>query len=168
MRTLSLPAIVCLLILTFVSGACARIDDDRIPPVNVNVVFTTDGMWNTYGVPGALDYRIFIKSSTNPIPPNFPYSVSTYTGFGGILLVGDLFGNPLAYDLSCPYEVKPDIRVAINPDTHDAACPVCGSTYDVFGGQGRPLSGPSAERGYGLTRYRVVDGGVMNYRVIMH
>ena len=147
--------------------ACNRIDDNRIPPMNVNIVFTTDGMWSKYGVSGALDSRRFIKSFSDPVPADFPYTVATYTGFGGVLLVGDLYGNPLAYDLSCPYEAKSDVRVHIDAEHNDAVCDHCGSTYDVFGGGGRPLSGPSAERGYGLTRYRVLEGGALNYRVIV-
>ena len=31
----------------------------------------------------------------------------TYTGFGGILLVTDMSGSPLAYDLACPVECTP-------------------------------------------------------------
>ena len=157
-----LTAVLCACILI----SCSRIDDKRLPPVNVNIVFTTDAMWATYGIGGALDHRRFIKSSTNPVPQNFPYTIATYTGYGGVLLVGDLYGNPLAYDLACPYEAKPDIRIVVDESEHDAACPACGSTYDIFGGNGRPTSGPSAEHGYGLTRYRVLEGGIMNYRVI--
>ena len=146
--------------------SCSRIDDTRVPAVPVNIVFTTVGMWNTYGIGGALESKRFIKSQTAPVPADFPYTVSTYTGFGGVLLVGDIYGNPLAYDLSCPYEAKPDIKIKVDESVHDAACPVCGSTYDIFAGYGRPTSGPSAERGYGLRRYNVVDGDAMSYKVI--
>lgn len=164
----SLLKSLCAILVGVGAFSCSHIDDTRIPPTNVNVVFTTVGMWNTYGVSGALDHRRFIHDTRNPVPPDFPFTGTTYTGYGGILLVGDLYGNPLAYDLACPYEVNPQIRVVVNEDTHDAACPVCGSTYDVFGGDGRPTSGPSAEkgRGYGLRRYKVIDGGAMNYKVI--
>lgn len=160
-----LPAIAVLAVFLAVVS-CNRIDDKRIPGVNVNVVFSTEGMWAKYGVSGAMEWRRFIRSTSNPVPQDFPYTVNSYTGYGGILLVGDYYGNALAYDLSCPFEAKPDIRVNIDPEAHDAVCPVCGSTYDVFGGQGRPTSGPSAERGYGLTRYNVVSGGTLYYRVI--
>ena len=42
-------------------------------------------------------------------------------------------GVPLAYDLSCPYERKPDIRVRMVADgiLPMAVCPECGSKYDV-------------------------------------
>lgn len=147
--------------------SCNRIDDDRIPPVNVNIVFTTDGVWAKYGIAGAKDFRKFIKTSTLKIPADFPYTGSTYTGYGGVLLVGDMFGQPQAYDLSCPVEVKPDIRIEVDMDAANAHCPVCGSTYDIFMGIGHPISGPAADRGYGLTRYRVFSGdGALNYRYI--
>lgn len=148
--------------------SCQRIDDDRLPPVAVNVVFTTPGVWALYGVGGALEWKRFIRTRTLTVPADFPYTAASYTGFGGLLLVGDLYGNPLAYDLACPYEARADVRVEINPEANDARCPVCHSTYDVFGGQGRPTSGPAAQRGYGLTRYRVAEGsGALDYRMII-
>lgn len=148
------------------ASSCKRVDDTRIPSVPVNIVFSSDGMWATYGVGGALQHRNFIRTNNLKEPANFPFTANTYTGYGGVLLVGDTYGNPLAYDLACPYEVKPDIRVVVDDEALDAACPVCGSTYDVFFGEGRATSGPAADRGYGLTRYRVMDGGTLNYRVI--
>ena len=157
---------VAFIALVLCAASCSRIDDKRIPSVNVNIVFSTDGMWSKYGVGGALQWKRFIKTSTQRVPADFPFTVSTYTGYGGVLLVGDLYGNPVAYDLSCPYEVKPDIRIEVDDESHDAYCPVCGSTYDIYGGQGRPTSGPSAERGYGLTRYNVLTGSGLNYRVV--
>lgn len=150
-----------------VLSSCSRIDDDRIPAVPVNIVFTSQGMWETYGVSGAGGHRRFIRTNSLREPANFPYAVSSYTGYGGVLLISDYFGNYLAYDLSCPYEAKPDIRIKVDEDHHDAVCPVCGSTYDIFSAYGHPTSGPAATHGYGLTRYRVsrVDQG-LTYMVI--
>lgn len=145
---------------------CSRIDDDRIPPVNVNIVFTNQGMWERYGIGGALDTRRFVRTSAIHEPSDFPFTASTYTGYGGVLLVGDLYGNPVAYDLSCPYEAKSNVRIAVDTEANNAYCPSCHSVYDIFGGEGRPIAGPAADRGYGLTRYRVLQGGATNYRVI--
>ncbi len=72
----------------------------------------------------------------------------------GVVLVGDFVGDPQAYDLSCPVEVKRDVRISIDPDQAVARCAVCGSTYDVFR-QGAPLSGKAAEKGYAMRKYRV-------------
>lgn len=143
---------------------CQSIDDNRIPAVQVSVVFSTVGEWNTYGVGGALEYRRFIRSEN--IPANFPYTATTYTGFGGILLVGDIYGEPKAYDLSCPVECKKDVRIAVDRDNNIAECPVCHSTYDVFSNDGYPLSGLAAQRGYGLQRYHVTRGA-SNYYMIL-
>lgn len=72
-------------------------------------------------------------------------------GYGGILLVHGWYqGQYFAYDLSCPYENKTDIR--ITADSHEARCATCGTTYDIFGGQGNPLDGIGNT---GLRRYRV-------------
>lgn len=166
MHYASLRSIATILLVGLLSGSCSRIDDTRIPAMPVNIVFSTVGVWNAYGIGGAMEHRRFIKSSTNPVPADFPYTVSTYTGYGGVLLVGDIYGNPIAYDLACPYEAQPEIRIAVDNSAYDAVCPVCKSTYDVFAGYGRPTSGPAAERGYGLRRYSVIEGDVMNYRVI--
>lgn len=145
--------------------SCHRIDDDRLPPAPVNIVFN-EGQWAVYGVAGPTDTQRFVRTLSMTEPAGFPYTASTYTGFGGVLLAVDYNNNPVAYDLSCPFEARADIRVAVDRQHLDARCPECGSTYDIFGGYGRPLSGPSAERGYGLTRYRVLEGDALNYRII--
>lgn len=135
--------------------SCDSVDDTRIPAAPVNIIFNDVGMWNTYGVGGALDSRTFVKE--NRVPANFPYTASTYTGFGGVLLVCDYFGNPKAYDLSCPVECKRDVRVYINSD-NEAECPECHSRYAVFENEGRPISGTAAQRNFGLKRYSVRNG----------
>ena len=137
--------------------ACDTIDNDRIPAVPVNIIFSTVATWDTYGVTGALDSRRVILTRTEREPRNFPYPASSSTGFGGVLLVCDYYGNPVAYDLACPVEQRADVRVAVNKD-HVAECPVCHSTYAVFENQGHPLSGIAAERGYGLQVYHVQPG----------
>lgn len=133
--------------------SCHTIDDDRVPVAAVNIVFNTVADWNIYGVAAATDYRRFIRDER--IPANFPYTASTFTGYGGILLVCDVLGNPQAFDLCCPVEVKPTVRIAIDKDTQLAKCPVCGSTFDVFSLPGTPVGGKAADYGYGLRRYNV-------------
>ena len=163
----TLKCLCAITLLSVLFSSCKTIDDDRIPPVAVNIVFTTDGVWDRYGVSGAKTHRNFIRTSNIKEPSDFPFTANTFTGYGGVLLVGDMFGEAVAYDLACPYEVKPDVRIVVDNDAADAYCPVCGSTYDIFMGNGHPTSGPAADRGYGLTRYRVYKGdGLLNYRVI--
>ena len=94
-------------------GGCNAIDNTRIPALAVNIRLTKIGLWNTYGVAGFGQYRYFIKE--NREPSNFPYTETTYTGYGGVLLIGgmDPFTSetnvPLAYDMSCPVECKREI-----------------------------------------------------------
>lgn len=145
--------------------SCDRLDDDRVPLHPVNITFTTVADWDICGVSGALTWREFIKSERKPA--KYAYTAMTYTGFGGVLLVGDMLGNPRAYDLSCPVERKADVRVAIDPDDeYLAVCPVCGSRYNVFSLMGHPVSGQAAEKGYALRPYRVEAGRGTDYMII--
>ena len=152
LKTHFLRIFLALLVLGAAS-ACDSVDDDRIPVMPVQITFNTIAEWNIYGVGGAMDYRRFIRDER--IPANYPYTAMTYTGFGGVLLTCDVLGNPMAFDLACPVERKQSVRVQINRDEYVAECPVCHSTYDVFSRPGTPLSGPAANDGYALRRYRV-------------
>lgn len=147
------------------SASCNSVDDKRIPDMPVQIVFTDVGMWNMYGVNGALQHKRFFRTQSASYPAGFFYTAATYTGFGGVLLVGDVMGDAKAFDLACPYERQADIRVSINPETNYAECPKCHSEYDVFENNGLPVSGPSAEHGYSLRKYGVFSSGT-NYRVI--
>lgn len=133
--------------------SCHHLNDDRIPVFPVHVGFITVGDWNVSGIGGALEYKRFIKEEQ--IPSNYHFTAISATGFGGILLVGDIMGNPAAYDLSCPVECKRDIRIFVNTTDMVGECPKCHSTYDIFSLGGHPLSGPAANDGFGLRRYNV-------------
>ncbi len=146
-------------------AACHTIDDDRIPPMPVRLTFYTIAEWNTYGVTGALDHKRFIKDER--VPGNYPYSALSQTGYGGVLLVGDIFGAPRAYDLSCPVECKRDVRIVVDNEANNAYCPKCGSVYDIYTNYGQPLSGFAAERGYGLQQYYVGAGTQGEYMVVI-
>lgn len=144
--------------------SCTSIDDDRIPPYAVYLPFNTEADWITYGVAGAASHKQFIKSQR--IPANYPWTAMSMTGFGGILLCTDYMGNPVAYDLACPVECRQDVRVAVDNNTGQAVCPVCGSHYDIFGTYGYPLSGPAHERHYGLQVYHVSINANSTYRTV--
>lgn len=145
--------------------SCNTIDDDRIPNLAVNINLSPISTWQTYGVAGFGDYRYFIRE--NREPSNFPWLDRTYTGFGGILLIR---GNdpytmeanvPMAFDLSCPVEKQPDIRVRmVNLEPYPlpmAQCPVCKSVYGVIEEAGRPKEGPAEQKHYGLRMYQCVE-----------
>ena len=153
--------------ITATTAACDSIDDSRIPYAVVHLSFHTVGDWNIHGVKGdAADWQTYIFNDRERVPFDFPYTALDRTGFGGILLVTDVLGDLHAYDLACPYEARPTVRINIPDGETFARCPSCGSTFDIFMNHGNPLSGPAADRGYGLARYSVVSGGATEYRVI--
>lgn len=127
---------------------CHSVDDDRIPTFAVSINLGDAATWNTYGVAGYGMHRRFILSQGLREPSGFPYSQQSATGFGGVLLISGMdpfttaTDSPLAYDLSCPMEVKSSVRVEIESERYEAVCPVCGSRFDVAMGGGAPISGP--------------------------
>lgn len=156
----ALCAAVCM---TLVS--CDSIDEDRVPAMPVQIALNNPGLWATYGVAGYGQTRNFIREDR--VPANFPYTETTYTGYGGVLLImgmdpysaGDVV--PLAYDLSCPVECLPTVRVAVDPASLEAVCPSCHSHYDVTLAGGAPVSGPALTgvTKYALQRYRAYPQG---------
>lgn len=154
--------------------ACQTVDDERIPNMPVNISISDIGLWNTYGVSGFGSNRNFILTSSGTrIPTGFPYTTTSATGFGGVLLIEglDIYSSsvsvPLAYDLACPVERQTDVRVRINPDTFYAECPVCESVYDVTLGAGGPVSGIAATGSYkyGLKQYACIATGSGGYYI---
>lgn len=159
--------IILLLLPLAAFTSCDSVDDDRIPYAEVHLTFRTVGDWNIYGVQGdAADYRRYIFTSSERVPADFPYTTLDRTGFGGLMIVTDVLGDLHVFDLACPYECRPNIRVFVPEDETVARCPSCGSTFDIFINHGNPLSGPAADRGYALKRYSIVSGGAMEYRVV--
>jgi hypothetical protein len=158
-----LTSVLAMLLMSMSFTSCSHIDNKRIPAMAVNIVFSNVGVWNTYGVGGALETRRFIKADA--VPSNFPYTITTYTGYGGVLLVGDIYGNPIAYDLACPVECRATVRIVVDTENNIAECPNCHSTYDIFTNQGHPLSGDAAKKGYGLQCY-TVSRGASDYYII--
>lgn len=159
-RLPALAAAAALLLL----GGCETVNDTRIPAMPVYIDLSNQGMWNSYGVSGFGSFRYFVCQTGSAIEPaGFPYKDGAATGYGGVLLIEGMdpfelqTSMPLGYDLSCPVEKSPTIRVAIDPKTFEAVCPVCESHYDVTMGAGAPTAGPAltGERQYGLRRYAV-------------
>lgn len=156
-------AVFAVTVFVILSSSCKTLDDDRIPPAPVSISFNSVAEWNAYGLGGAMDWNIFIREQR--IPARYPYTAMTYTGFGGVLMLMDVYGAPRAYDLSCPVECKKSVRVFIN-DEMLAECEQCHSTYDVFSLAGHPVSGEAANRGYGLKVYHVGRGNGGEYMMV--
>lgn len=146
-------------------AGCETVDEGRIPSLRVSINIRPISTWNTYGVSGFGDYQYFVLSpGSERLPAGFAYNTVSATGYGGVLLImgmdpftGDTM-SPQAYDLSCPVEKSPTVRVAIEPATSEAVCPVCLSHYDVTMRGGAPISGPAADKSkrYGLRRYSCI------------
>ena len=162
-KTLHIIVLAAAMALATAMTGCETVDTERIPAVPVNVTFRGEQMWTAFGVTTPLQYRRFIKQLKEPT--SFFYVVSDYTGYGGLLLAADYYGNPVVYDLACPVECKPDVRVVVNADSHIAECPKCHSTYAVFENYGIPLSGLAKECNYGLKRYRVSRAANGDYMI---
>lgn len=151
--------------------SCHNVDDDRIPAMPVNINLSDPGLWNTYGVAGFGLCRYFIPRLGQPA--GFSYTVSTATGFGGVLLIMGMnpfsaeTNVPLAYDLACPVECDPSVIVSVDSSTFEAICPKCGSHYDVTMQGGSPVSGPAfdGKHKYGLTRYQCFPTSMGGYMI---
>lgn len=159
-------------ILLLLQSCKTDVDNERIPNMLVNVSLSDAGLWNTYGVSGFGSHRDFIyNASGTSVPLGFPYKYGAGTGFGGVLLIEgmDPFSTvtavPLAYDLACPVERNPRIRVSIDPDTYVAVCSQCHSTYDVTMQRGAPISGEAAtgKYKYAMKTYTCVPSGSGGY-----
>ena len=73
-------------------------------------------------------------------------------GYGGLLVVNlfDIGDDHLvAYDLACPVEAQPNVRLTVD-GAYNVVCTKCGASYSIWSGS--PKSGSK----YPLKTYRVV------------
>lgn len=151
-------SIIMALLLTGLAASCDKIDNKAIPRFMVRIDLGNYALWNTYGVNGMGEYRIFNRDKH--IPSNFPYNVNTYTGYGGVLLMMGI-DEPMAYDLSCPVESSQDVTLSIDSENFEAYCTKCGSRYNPLTGAGGPVRGVAINSKLGMRIYRVIpsNGG---------
>ncbi|MCH5218276.1 MAG: hypothetical protein J1F07_07000 [Muribaculaceae bacterium] len=138
-------------------ASCHQLNDERIPAMKVNIDLSNQGLWNTYGVHTYGQVNDFILELR--LPAGYPYGYNAGTGYGGVMLIYGQNGftgevGPLAYDLSCPVERKPDVRVYVDHESLEAVCPECGSRYNVVEAGGTPVADPAKGLHYGLTPYQ--------------
>ena len=138
--------------------SCDHIDNKAVPNFTVRIDLGSYAYWSAYGIVGMGDYRIFNRDKR--LPPNFPYNVNTYTGYGGVLLMMGADG-PMAYDLACPVEISQDLTLSISNENFDAICPRCNSHFNPLTGAGGPVSGVAINNKVGMRQYRVIpsNGG---------
>ncbi|MDO5571529.1 MAG: hypothetical protein Q4F97_08740 [Bacteroidales bacterium] len=80
---------------------------------------------------------------------------SSYIGYGGVLVVCTYDGNYYAYDLACPYDKNPGIKLNINSEMK-AVCNKCGSEFNgIFWGNKAPTAGPALKGALTLRNYTV-------------
>ena len=146
------------LIMVLMAASCDHIDNKAVPRYTVRIDLGSYALWNTYGVNGMGQFRIFNREKQ--LPSNFPYNVNTFTGYGGVLLMMGI-EYPMAYDLSCPVEASQEITLSIDPDNFEAVCSKCGSRYNPLTGDGGPVSGVAIKNKLGMRIYRVTpsNGG---------
>ncbi len=146
--------IIHLLILLMLT-ACDGGDYDRIPMAAVRVEFSSQAIWDSYGVNGSFIHRQFIRQEG--IPAGFPYNFVSATGYAGLMLITNEHAIPFVYDLCCPVEITPLARIEYDENRICLHCPQCGSTYDIS--TGAPMTGIARERKYFLARYNISPYG---------
>lgn len=154
------------LLAVLLMASCEKVNNKEVPKFIVQIDLGTYALWNTYGVHGVGDYRIFNRGKQ--LPSNFPYNVNTYTGYGGVLLIMALDGStgsyePQAFDAACPVENKPEVSIGIDASNFEAVCPECKSRFNVLTGMGGPISGIAKTNNYGLRPCKVRSSGNGGY-----
>lgn len=117
------------------------------------------------------DYPVYLDLNLTSTYPTFKNNINqslAFTkriletdriGYGGILVYVGFDGEYYAFDMSCPYEVKTNVRVYPN-GLGQAVCEKCGSVYEIGYGGGFPSSGPSKEV---LKSYKAMLSGDVLY-----
>ena len=95
---------------------------------------------------GSLSYKIFTQKRLE----------TDRLGYGGLLVINAMGVNMLnlkAYDLCCPVEVDPNVKIKPDADGIKATCPKCGAVYNISS-NGMPISGSK----HPLKQYNVSIG----------
>lgn len=127
-RLLSFVCILCLL-------SCGKEEYSDIPSTPVNITLYLGDKDKELNA--ILAHKIITKNDINT-------SQREYAGFGGVLVYHHSNGTFQAFDIACPYEIKANTTIKVDPEGITATCPKCGSKFDLesFGG---PISGPSVD-----------------------
>jgi nitrite reductase/ring-hydroxylating ferredoxin subunit len=139
----------CLLCLS----SCENEDQRRIPEASVYMELNLAASYPTFR--NSVNDTLVFTRPRNGHPTD-------RVGYGGILVYTFVNGTDLnycAFDLCCPNEVNPNIRVNPN-DRGEAVCKSCGTVYQLLTGTGMVISGPSK---WNLKRYKVQLSGDMLY-----
>jgi len=145
--------ILFLLLFANVAFSCDKQYYTSIPNYQVNLDLNLNGLDTRLNA--KLAYEVFTK----------PRVELDRLGYGGILVINGIGSNQVdlyAYDLACPVEVQPNIRVIPDSTGVTAHCPKCGTVFNIADGTGAPKSGGTK---YFLKSYRVFGSG-QQYSVV--
>lgn len=142
-----------LIAVAILSSSCSDLNDEVIPIAGVRIEVTlAQQQKKEYWASSPATYVTFLMPS---IPYGFPYSVSSSTGYAGVLQVCGFDSQLYAFDLCCPVEHNPSIKISVDESNLNAVCRECGSTYDIFYGTGAPIEGIAAQEKYSLRKYSI-------------
>ena len=146
--------IFILLLLTNIGlSSCENEDQRRIPEASVYMELNLAASYPTFR--NSVNDTLVFTHPRNGHPTD-------RVGYGGILVYTFVNGtetNYCAFDLCCPNEVNPLIRVYPN-DQGQAVCKSCGTVYQLLTGTGLVESGPSR---WNLKRYTTHLSGDILY-----
>ena len=125
-KLLLIPLFVCL------AFSC---EDEIYSPIPwAPVGFTLELNGRDSELNGVLSYKTFTQKRFD----------ADRLGYGGVLVInsiGTTTGiNLKAYDLACPVEVDPNVKIKPDADGIKATCPKCGAVYNISS-HGIPISG---------------------------
>lgn len=136
---ISIRPILCVIIITMVTGCAKEETPPEIPFVYVN--FSLD------------------PNSTQYINLNAVNGWETvYGGYNGILIFRKSFTEFVAFERACPYDpLAKGAQVRVDDSGITCTCPVCGSKYILI--DGTPYEGPSR---FPMKQYTTIyDGGIL-------
>ena len=144
---------ILLLLINIGLSSCENEDQRRIPEASVYMELNLAASYPTFR--NSVNDTLVLTRPRNGHPTD-------RVGYGGILVYTFVNGTDLnycAFDLCCPNEVNPNIRIYPN-DRGEAVCKSCGTVYQLLTGTGMVISGPSK---WNLKRYKVQLSGDMLY-----
>jgi nitrite reductase/ring-hydroxylating ferredoxin subunit len=132
-------------------------EDEYVSPIPYREVYLTLDLTSR-------DYKLKVPWQTDTFTVyRKDLAATDRLGYGGIIVIngyGEGNINLFAYDMACPNESNPLIRVE-QYNTLYARCPKCGAVYDIAYGNGNTVSG---SKNY-LKVYRISRTGENKYRI---
>lgn len=80
-------------------------------------------------------------------------------GYGGVLVYHTILDSYTAFDRACPVDVPEICLISAPNDKGIVTCNKCGSTFNIFYGNGNPESGPAINKKRILKPYKTSLSG---------